>query len=569
MSSEDSKNIPLDENARLPSEDEIEYQANNGKSLYRFVRVAKAERKMFWIMALMFFFISFIYSVARVFKDSAVLGRQHFTSIQFLKFFVILPLSVISVGVIQKYLDKYPFSKIFNAVLIIFGVSFCVLSVLLFNNKHTYILLRPFWARDKFADAKCVVKGIDFLFGFALVCNEWTSSFIYVLSELFGSLILSYLFMTFANGLNTPGQSARFVPLFYVGANLALFLSGLGILTFNKYKPMMTYAKAQMIFNGFFFVCGILCFVIYALKNYLEFNVTNKPIFVRKTVTKKKNKVKVSFMEGLIEMSKSKLLLNISGIVLFYSISTNVIEGAYKMALTVGAKETGQSKSAYTETYTAFEQLGVAVLVMLLLLTPFPRLVKTKGWIFIAILCPIITLFCTLGTFSLAFFNYPITNGEDNIIFKSLKLNTTTSLIKLENLVGVICVSLMKISKYAAFDITKEALAMQIDGSLRAKYKGIFDGIFGKLGKSFGSIYGLIITGLLQTRDIRKAAPISFCLLICFCVIWFYSVFYLNRKYKESIDNNCPIDIDLFSSTKNKLEKSDSSVATKSVEAEI
>jgi len=405
-------------------------------------------------MAAMFFIISFIYSVARVLKDAAVIGKQLPTSIFFLKFVIILPFSFISVGIIQKALDKYPFTKIFDVTLIVFAVAFTILGSLLLPFSD-YIQIQPFWAKDIFADGKAVARSTDFLFSIALVFNEWTSSAIYVLSEMFGSLILSYLFMTFANGLSTPGQSARFVPLFYVGSNLALLLSGMINYFYSVSKSKMSYVAAERFFNGFFCLSGILCAVIYLLKKYLENNVTSKPMFVRKTFTKKKSKVKVGFVDGLIEMSKSKLLLNMSLVVLFYAVSTNIIESAYKSALAVGANETGEAKSTYASIYTSIEQSGVAVIVMILLLTPFPRLIKTKGWITIAILCPIITFFSAFGTFVLAYLNFPITNKEDNI-FDIYRLPSTDSIIKLENIVGVICVSLMKISKYAAFDITKE-----------------------------------------------------------------------------------------------------------------
>lgn len=537
----------IDENY-LPTEDEIEYEANNKAGFFSFIKIAKVERKKFWIMNFMFFLISFVYSVARIMKDSAVLGKQHPTSIMFLKFFIILPLSVVSVGLIQKYLQKYPFTVIFNFMLGLFGVSFIILGLVIlpFSN---YIQVDKFWARDLFADDKFKVCGLDFLFAFALVFNEWTSSLLYVFSEMFGSLILSFFFMTFANGLTTPDQSGRFVPLFYIFANIALLCSGLVSKEVDKLRVGLTYEKSEMIFNVFFVLSGVLVFIIYGLKWYLEKFITNKKLFIEKQAKIKKKKVKSSFSEGLVEMSKSKLLFFISLITLFYAASTNIIESSYKAALTHGADIAGKSKGVYASHLNSSEQIGVAVLVIIILLTPFPKLIKTKGWIYVAMASPVLTLFSTLGTLLLAWYNYPITSKEKSIFLDKFTAKDNTK-IYMENIVGVISVSLMKIHKYAAFDITKEALAMRIDENKRAQYKSIFDGIFGKLGKSIGSIYAIVMLGVLNGRDIRKAAPISFAILVFFCVVWIYAVKYLDRKYNESIQKNVPIDIDLFTKSK-------------------
>ncbi|EQB60147.1 atp adp translocase [Vairimorpha apis BRL 01] len=482
-------------------------------------------------------------------KDSAVLGKQHPTSIMFLKFFIILPLSVISVGLIQKYLEKYPFTVIFNFMLIFFAVSFIILGIVILPFS-SYIQVGKFWARDLFADDKFKACGLDFLFAFALVFNEWTSSLLYVLSEMFGSLILSYFFMTFANSLTTPDQSGRFVPLFYIFANIALFSSGLLCKCVDGFRSGMSYEESEKIFNIFFVISGILTFTIFGLKWYLEKYVTIKKLFIEKQVKEKKKKVKSTFSEGLIEMSKSRLLFFISLITLFYAASTNIIESSYKAALTYGADIKDEAKGEYARNLNSWEQIAVALAVIVILLTPFPKLIKTKGWVYVAMVSPLLTLFSTLGTLILAWYNYPITNKESSIFLDRFTAKDNSKVV-LENIIGIISVALMKIHKYAAFDITKEALAMRIDESKRAQYKSIFDGIFGKLGKSIGSIYAIVMLGILNGRDIRKAAPISFVILVFFCIVWIYAVKYLDRKYNESIQKNTPIDIDLFTKGKN------------------
>lgn len=541
---------PKFQSINLPTEDEIEEEANSGTGILSLFRIAKAERKMFWILTLKFFIISFIYSVARVFKDAAVLSRQMPLSINFIKTFIILPVTVVCVGFIQKFTCIHPFTKIFDACLMIFSVLFILTGGVLlpFSDK---VQLNSFFFKDIFADGKCVVKGLDSLLSVALVFNEWTSSFLYVLSEMFGNLVLSYFFLTFSNSLTTPGQSARFVPLFYVSSNIALLFSGLLTGYFKDQRSKLTFAQAEWIYNGFFIFAGMLILGIYALKYYLENYVTCKQIFIKKDVKKKGPKVKVSFSEGLSEMMASKLLLNISLIVMFYGISTNLIESTFKNGLTKGAELEGIPTKDYAMDFSSREQQIASVLVMVLLLSPFPKLIQTRGWIYVAIVCPLITLFSLITVFGLAFYNYPGTNNDKNFFLTGLCASQGNTLIKLENWLGVIAVALMKVAKYASFDISKESISMLIDSMLRARYKGIFDGVFGKLGKSLGSLFVWIMGYLFQTRDIRKCAPIAAAVIFGFVLIWIYSVIYLNKKYKEAVDNNTPIDIDLFIKKKN------------------
>ncbi|KAF9764132.1 ADP,ATP carrier protein 2 [Nosema granulosis] len=559
---DEQKDERLENGEKLQTEDQIELEANS-----KTIRLARVEYRMFFHLAAMFTIISFVYSFGRILKDAAVLSKQHQSSIFGLKI-LILFLSVFVMGFIQKGLMKHPLTKIFNVILFTFAFIFILLGVA-FLPLSKKIQIDFFWARDLFADGKYKIRGLDAYCPLVLIFNEWTSSLVYISCEMFGSLVLSYMFMTFTNSLTTPLQSSRFVPLLYVLSNVALLASGVISSGYNKLKKGWSYETAERSYYGFFVVSGVLVLLIWFLKYRLENCVVNKPIFIKKSTKKKGPKQKVGFMEGIMEMAKSKLLLNISMIVLFYAISTNLIESSYKSGLSAGADFAGEEKSSYSTTYNSGEQIFVAIMVIVVLLSPFPKLIQKKGWIFVAIWSPIFTLFSAVMVFGLAFYNFPYNKeGDKNIIFKSFGAVGKEPYFGLENLLGAFSVGLMKIHKYAAFDITKEAISMQIDSSLRARYKGIFDGVFGKLGKSVGSFYGSIMTNLFNCRDIRKVGPIGGGLVIFNCIIWFFSVFYLHRKYTESVKNNAPIDVDLFGEKK-KTSQTTPEEPTKTVTADI
>jgi len=115
---------------------------------------------------------------------------------------------------------------------------------------------------------------------------------------------------------------------------------------------------------------------------------------------------------------------------------------------------------------------------------------------------------------------------------------------------GLLCVALFKITKYAAFDIAKECISMRINIKYRARFKGIYDGVCGKLGKAGGALLQIICNFLCNTNDIRESSFAYFMISFIIILLWFYFVFYLAGKYDESIRNDKDVDIDLFSGQK-------------------
>ncbi|CAN0433155.1 unnamed protein product, partial [Hapterophycus canaliculatus] len=58
------------------------------------------------------------------------------------------------------------------------------------------------------------------------IVRNWTFSVFYLMSELWGSVVVSVLFWGFANDIVSVSEAKRFYPLFGLGANVALVFSG-------------------------------------------------------------------------------------------------------------------------------------------------------------------------------------------------------------------------------------------------------------------------------------------------------------------------------------------------------
>lgn len=251
----------------LLTEDEIEKEAYSGTCIYSFIKIAKVERKMFWLLTVMFSLCAFVCSIGRTFKDAIIMNKQLPLSINCLKIIFVLPVTVLCVGLFQRLSVCRSFSVVFDYALISFSIILFIMGFIILPASDL-LQLDSFYFKDIFSDGKCKVRGYDGLLPLVLVFNEWTSSFTYILLEVFANLFLAYFFMTYINSLTTPSQCARFVPGLYVFSNISLLLSGIVAGEFARYRENLTFAQAEMVYNGFFIFSGIILLIIISMKKY-------------------------------------------------------------------------------------------------------------------------------------------------------------------------------------------------------------------------------------------------------------------------------------------------------------
>merc|ERR1712080_331760 len=281
----------------------------------------------------------------------------------------------------------------------------------------------------------------------------------------------------------------------------------------------------------------------------LLFYGTNKEIFTKRLFVvrsmKRSKKRKMTYKESLKVISTSRLALGICSIVLFYNILTNLIEITYKNCLKAYAIAINASVSSVVIRYQSVMQICTGSIVMVLLFSPFSEFVKIFGWKVVGLITPI-SMFCTSTVvFILAIYN--VASDEKGFTFFSFfrkESGISTAFLRYELISGLISVMLLKAFKYSAFDIAKEALSMRIDPIHRARFKGVYDGVCGKLGKAGNSVLSVSLAQIFNIRDQRETAPLSILVSIVFCGLWVHEVFYLGNKYNRSIEEDDYIDID-------------------------
>jgi len=526
----------------LPSEQEVDDIANSRSGILKNFRVAPCEYKRFALFGLMFGIISFIYSFMRILKDSYVMSRQEPICILYIKLFYIAPLSFLIVFGINYLLVRRSVSNLFSIFSLAFmGLFFLLGTMVMFEQQ---LAASTSFAGAWLGSIAHSFKHIGFIRYFILTLVEPLATSVYILAELWGSLIMAYLFLSYMNEMCTEKQHSRFIPPLFIIANLSLLGSAMVTTLFFKIQERLTESQ-NVLFMGFiFFLEGFLVLGMLFCKHLLETKVITKPIFVSDKVRHAKGpKVTPGFKESLGIMRNSKFLLAMCTVVCFYSVIFNILETVYKNGVKRGADEMGVERGKYSGRLNSYDQYLTSISVILLNLSAFSKWVDKRGWMFVAMITPAIALISSICILGLG--SYNTAADEDSFGFINSIFGGAPTFLILENYLGTFCLAMMKIFKYTAFDVTKERISMRIESRYRPKFKSIYDGIFNKFGKSMGAVYGIMLSSFITDIDFRGFSPMTSVIMTGFISLWIMSVIYLSRSFDTSIKTNEPIDIDL------------------------
>lgn len=526
----------------LPPEQQIEDEANSRTGILKNFRIASCEYTRFALFGIMFGIIGFIYSFMRILKDNYVMSRQEPICILYIKLFYIAPLSFLIVFAINYLLVRRSVSNLFSLFSLAFMGLFFLLGTFVMFEKQMMFSTSLLGA--KLAAFATQMKHIGFLRYLILTLIEPLATSVYIVAELWGSLILSYLFLSYMNEICTERQHSRFIPPLFIIANVSLLASAMVTTLFFKIEDGLT-SDQKPVFMGFiFFLEGLLVLAMLFCKYILETKVVTRPIFISDKIKRAKApKVTPGFAESLQIMRKSKFLLAMCTVVCFYSVAFNVLETVYKNGIKKGADEMNVEPGKYSGKFNSYDQYITSISVILLNMSTFSKFVDKRGWVFVAMVTPVIGLVSSLCILGLGSYNSAA--DRSSFGFLNSMLGGSATFVVLENYLGTLCLAAMKIFKYTAFDVTKERISMRIESRYRPKFKSIYDGIFNKLGKSVGATYGIAVSSLVSDIDFRGFSPFTSMGMAAVLGIWIFWVVYLGRSFNTSLKTNEPIDIDI------------------------
>ncbi len=492
-------------------------QQKSGALRSLFWPIYGGEYKKFIPMLLIFFLIAFVYNMLRAVKDALVVTAPDSgaEALPFIKVWVMLPTAFIFSFIYSGLCNRFSRDKVVYWMISIFLVFFAAFTFVLYPLRETIHLHSLAEKLSTILPQGC--KGL-----IALLQN-WTLTLFYVMSEMWGTFILTVLFWGFANDVISVPEAKRFYPLLGVGANFSNIFSGNTTLFLSStpYNPNFFFGNNA--WDQSIFYLTILILIIGAgimlIFRHLHSNVFPIPA-VRMTnnvAIPPPKKEKLSLKKNFSYLAGSKYLICIAIIVLAYNITINLTEVLWK----------NQVKSLYPLPADYFAYMGHVQIFMGILATSIATFVSSNflrkfGWTFSALFTPIVVL-----ATGIAFFLCSILQSSS--LLASISSFLHYSPLALCVFFGSMQNCMARASKYTLFDATKEIAFIPLSSESKRKGKAAIDGVASRIGKSGGSV---IHQSLLIALSTLTAATPYVGIIFFFIVIgWIASSISLGKQF--------------------------------------
>lgn len=482
-----------------------------GKWRSRLWPVHSYELKKVLPMFFLFFFISFNYTILRDTKDTLIVTNAGAEAIPFLKFWGVVPSAVIFMLIYAKLSNMLSKQALFYTMLTPFVIFFGLFATVIYPNREAMLLT----GTAEYLQG-VLPEGLQGLVG---CIRDWPYAIFYILSELWGSLVLSLMFWGFANDIMKVTEAKRFYSLLGIGANVALMVSGPAIVWVSDIRSKVgpgvdAWQLSLNYLMGMVVVAGILTAALYWYIN--AYVLTDARFYDPNQVKKaKKEKPKMGMVESFKYLASSKYLGCIALLVIGYGVAINLVEVTWK----------GQLKLQYPNEneYSAF--MGkfstatgfVTVLMMMFVGGNAMR----RGWKFAAMITPVVLLITGTGFFGFVLF-------RDSLAGAIATLGTTPLFLAV--FFGAAQNIMSKSAKYSLFDPTKEIAYIPLDQESKVKGKAAIDVVGARLGKSGGS---LVQQGLLfACGSLAAITPYIAAILFVIIALWIGAVQVLDKEFQ-------------------------------------
>ncbi|MDR2576849.1 MAG: NTP/NDP exchange transporter [Puniceicoccales bacterium] len=485
-------------------------------------------------MAFIFFFILTIYSLVRNVKDSLVVTAPNSGAevLSFLKLFCVTPSAIIFLIAYARASNSLSREKLFYATLTPFILFFGLFAFVIYPHLDFF---QP--AAERVASWQAALPRYKWM---VAIVGNWTFSLFYILAELWGSAIIALSFWQFANQITKISEAKRHYAFFGLMAQTALLLSGsLGSSVSKAQASMGANCSGDIWGNSLRWLMGLVVlfgvFIIIIYRWMQVYVLTDKRFYDADdpATGAKKSKAKVSLMESLRTIFTSPYLGLIAILVVSYGMSINFVEAVWKSQL----KLQYANPNEYNLFMSQFTFMtGIVSMVMMFVGGNILRIFR---WFIAAVITPAILLI--LGGL---FFAFVLFKSHIDFFIQHFGADFFTRhfgpsakfealLLSMAVLFGAIVNVIVKSTKYALFDLTKEMAYIPLDEEMKVKGKAVVDVLGGRLGKSGGAGFQTMLFILMPGATYFNIAPIVAFAFLVVCAIWIFSVKRLSHRIES------------------------------------
>ncbi|KAK9140045.1 hypothetical protein Scep_009726 [Stephania cephalantha] len=488
----------------------VALESGGGSESSKFLGVDVTTIKKVVPLGLMFFCILFNYTILRDTKDVLVVTAKGSSAeiIPFLKTWVNLPTAIGFMIVYNKLSNVLSREALFYTCMLPFIAFFGVFAFVLYPNVH---FIHPIGLADRLLE----ILGPSFL-GPIAILRIWSFCVFYVMSELWGSVVVSLLFWGYANQITTIDEASQFYPLFGLGANVALVFSGRTVKYFSNLRKNLgpgVDGWAVSLKGMMSIVVGlglVICGIYWGMNRAIKAEGGGRK--------KKKEKMKMGTMESLKFLLSSRYIRDLATLVVAYGISINLVEVTWKSKL----KAQFPSPNEYSSFMGDFSTCtGIATFTMMLL----SRVIFRKfGWGVAAVITPTVLLITGIAFFSLVLFSGPLTP-----VFSNLGVSPLLAAVY----VGALQNIFSKSAKYSLFDPCKEMAYIPLDEETKVKGKAAIDIVCNPLGKSGGALIQQFL--ILTFGSLSNSTPYLGGILLVIVVAWLAAARSLDQQFTPMV----------------------------------
>lgn len=468
-------------------------------------------------MLLIYALIVFNYSMLKCVKDSLLITAPSSgaAALPFVKIWGILPMAFLSTYIFTRLANRYNREKVFYILMFTFLAFFFVFAVLFYPFRET---LHP----HEFANKIQNMLPLGFQ-GFIAIFRNWTYTLFYIMSELWGTVIMSVLFWGFANEVTNIKEAKRFYAILGVGANLATVAAGqAGIFLSSAFLHKTIWIGQDRWGQSLFFICFLIIFtglLSVALFRWLSHNVYRKEIVNSKPLQEEDAKIKMGMRKNFAYLAKSNYLICIAVIVLTYNLSLTLIEVVWKDQVSLLYPYAADYNMYMGQVMT---YIGITSTLFGIFLCG--QFIRRFGWTFTAYVTPAILLFT-----GALFFGYVL--FKDVGILGAIAAFLSMSPLALCAFLGSMQNCFSRASKFTFFDVTKEIAFIPLSKESKLKGKAAIDGVGSRLGKCGGAFIHQCLILPLGTVA-ASASYVAGILLIAF-LGWILAVRSLGKKFSD------------------------------------
>lgn len=463
--------------------------------------------------SLMLLLSAYLNSFLRGVKDSVLVPSLGAELISFIKFYGVFPGTLIFFLCYTKLANVLARDKLYYAITIFFGSFFLLYAFVLSPFQHH---IQP-----DFSDI--ILKYPSFKYQLLMI-EHWTTSLLYIMCEICGTVTLTLMFWQFTNELYTLKEAKKTYALFGIIGQSGIIVAGVMQTSISAYfiknynnNLVWDYTLKSMMITVALAGIGLMLLYRWIYK-HVFFN----PELCHRRHSGDHEKVKLSVKESLKYVCSSKYLWLVMLIVFCYGVGVNLVESFWKYNL----KQVYTTKHSYSAFMGKFNMyFGFASILVMVFGTFILRKFK---WIVAALFTPL-----GAGLTGTIFFGLVICKD----LFEPYFNNHNTSVMMMAVTLGSMQVILFKSLNYTFVDSTKEMAFMPLDRELRTKGKAAVDIIGSRFGKAFGAISQQLMFQFINP-SIGELVEELFIFFLVIMSIWVYSVLALNKRFLKIADHS-------------------------------